>query len=154
MAQGAPENSVRRGLEGVLAAKTKISRIDREACVLRYAGYDATILAEHGTYEDVCHLLWTRRLPSRAEREELQAELASYRDIPRPVLRMLTSLPRDAASMTALRTAISALGAFDPDADDLSPEAALRKSKRIVAQVAVVVAAWPSFGSGLSGSLP
>ena len=44
--------------------------------------------------------------------------------------------------MVALRSAISALGAFDPDGDDMSAEANRRKAKRLVAQTATIVAAW------------
>jgi citrate synthase len=138
----------RRGLDGVVAAKTRLSRIDGEKGVLRYAGYDVAELARGAGFEDVCHLLWHGRLPDAREREELRAELAGYRELPRPVLRLLASLPRETHPMTALRTGLSACGAFDPDADDASPEAALRKCKRAVVQVASLTAAWRRIRDG------
>jgi citrate synthase len=138
----------RRGLEGVVAARTRLSDIDGANGALRYAGFDVAELSATAAFEDVCFLLWHGRPPNRAESDELSAELASYREAPRPVLRMLASFPRDAHPMTALRTAVSALGAFDPDAEDGSPEAALRKSKRLVAQTGVLVAAWHRIRQG------
>lgn len=134
--------TVRRGLEGVVAAATKIGSIDGKAGVLCYAGYDVVELAKSATFEETCFVLWYGRLPNAAERDELTQELASYREVPRPVLRFLTSLPRTAEAMDALRTGLSALAAFDPDGPDPSPEAALRKCKRAVAQTATLAAAW------------
>lgn len=142
------KEELHRGLDGVVAAKTRISRIDTATGTLRYVGYDVADLARGATFEDVCYLLWHGRLPDSREREELRVELAGYRDTPRPVLRLLASLPRDTHPMTALRTGISAFGAFDPDADDVSPEAALRKCKRAVVQVSVLTAAWHRIRDG------
>jgi citrate synthase len=137
-----------RGLDGVVAAKTRLSEIDGAKGALRYAGCDVGELSSSAVFEDVCFLLWNGRPPNRVESDDLAAELASYREAPRPVLRLLSSFPRDAHPMTALRTAVSALGAFDPDADDSSPEAALRKSKRLVSQTALLVAAWHRIRQG------
>lgn len=138
----------RRGLEGVVAAATRISDIDGEKGTLRYAGRDVAELCASAAFEDVCFLLWHGRAPNRVESDALAAELGSYREAPRPVVRLLASFPRDAHPMSALRTAVSALGAFDPDADDPTPEAALRKSKRLVAQTSVLVAAWHRIRQG------
>ncbi len=148
MAPVPSKEDLRRGLDGVVAAKTRISRIDIATGTLRYVGYDVAELARSATFEDVCYLLWNGRLPDPREREELRAELAGYRDTPRPVLRLLASLPRDTHPMSAVRTGISALGAFDPDADDASPEAALRKCKRAVVQISVLTAAWHRIRDG------
>ena len=87
--------------------------------MLAYCGYDIHDLARHATFEEVCFLLWNRRLPTRAELGDLQSELAAARAIPEPVLRLMRTLP-PGRDMDALRTLTSALGHYDPDASDNS----------------------------------
>lgn len=128
--------------DGVIAAETGLSRIDGTAGTLHYCGYDIRDLAQHATYEETCHLLWNRRLPTAPELQALRAEMADNRRLPKPVLDLLWTFPREAHPMVALRTAVSALGAFDPDADGETPEENARKGRRLTAQIPTVVAAW------------
>jgi citrate synthase len=137
-----------KGLEGVVAAQTRLSKVDGEAGKLYYCGFPIQEVAANATYEEVCYLLWNQRLPNATELAALKKELASYRELPRPILDLLSRFPRDAHPMVALRSAVSALGAFDPDGDDMSPEANRRKAKRVVAQTATIVAAWDRIRNG------
>jgi citrate synthase len=137
-----------KGLEGVVAAQTRLSEVLGEAGKLYYCGFSIKDVATHATFEEVCFLLWNLRLPTATELAALKKEMASQREIPRPVLEFLSRLPRDAHPMVALRTAVSALGAFDPDGEDGTPEANLRKAKRLVAQTATIVAAWDRIRNG------
>ena len=137
-----------KGLEGVVAAQTRLSRVDGENGKLYYCGYPIQDIAAKATFEEVCYLLWNLRLPNATELAALKKELSSFRELPRPVLDLLSRFPRDAHPMVALRSAISALGAFDPDGDDMSPEANRRKAKRLVSQTATIVAAWDRIRNG------
>src|SRR5207342_2147042 len=81
------------GLEDTVATSSAICYLDGDRGVLAYCGYDIHELAEHATFEEVCHLLWHRRLPTRAELGDLQSQLASSRALPEPVVRLMRMLP-------------------------------------------------------------
>ena len=135
------------GLEGVVAASSAICHVDGARGVLAYAGHDVHDLAREACFEEVCHLLWRRRLPSRAELGDLRSDLAAARRLPEATLRLLRSLP-PASAMDALRTLVSALAHSDPEADDPSPAAAGRKAVRLTAQIGSLVAAWGRLNAG------
>lgn len=127
---------------GVIAAKSGIGRIDGDVGELQYCGFDIKDLALHATFEETCYLLWNKRLPSSLELRGLANELADERRLPKPVSDLLWSFPRESHPMVALRTAISALGAFDPDAEGDTSDDNLKKARRLTAQIPTVVAAW------------
>jgi citrate synthase len=107
--------------------------------VLAYCGYDIHDLAQHATFEEVCYLLWHRRLPTRAELGDLQSELAAARPLPEGVIRAMRALP-PANGMDQLRTLTSILSHYDPDATDNAPQANYRKAIRLTAQLGSLVA--------------
>jgi citrate synthase len=127
------------GLEDTVATSSAICYLDGEQGVLAYCGYDIHDLARHATFEEVCFLLWHRRLPTRAELGDLQSQLAAGRALPEPILRLLRGLPVG-NSMDLLRTLTSALGQYDVDAADQSPAANYRKAVRLTAQIGSLVA--------------
>jgi citrate synthase len=127
------------GLEDTVATSSAICYLDGDKGVLAYCGYDIHDLARHATFEEVCYLLWHRRLPTRAELGDLQSQLVAARPVPEPVLRLMRQLP-PGNSMDALRTLTSALGHYDTDNSDSSPQANYRKAVRLTAQMASVVA--------------
>ena len=127
------------GLEDTVAASSAICYLDGDRGVLAYCGYDIHDLARHATFEEVCYLLWHRRLPTRAELGDLQSALAAARPLPEPILRLMRTLP-SGQPMDVLRTLTSALGHYDPDALDNSAQANERKAIRLTAQLCSVVA--------------
>ena len=127
------------GLEDTVACSSSICYLDGNRGVLAYCGYDIHDLARHATFEEVCYLLWHRRLPTRAELGDLQSQLAAGRTLPEPVLRLMRSLPAG-NGMDLLRTLTSALGHYDADNTDHSPEANYRKAVRLTAQIGSLVA--------------
>jgi citrate synthase len=129
------------GLEDVVATSSAICYIDGDRGVLSYRGYDIHDLARFATFEETCYLLWHGRLPNRAELGDLQSQLAAGRPLPESILRLMKMLP-PADGMDALRTLTSALGHYDVDAADNSAEASYRKSVRLTAQIAGLVATW------------
>src|SRR6202163_1598586 len=114
------------GLEDTVATSSAICYLDGDHGVLAYCGYDIHDLARHATFEEVCYLLWHRRLPTRAELGDLQSQLAPARPLPEPILRLMRTLPAG-DGMDLLRTLTSALGHYDADAADQSPRANYRK---------------------------
>jgi 2-methylcitrate synthase len=135
------------GLEDTVATTSAICYLDGDRGVLAYCGYDIHELARHATFEEVCFLLWHRRLPTRAELGDLQAQLVAARPLPEAVLRLLRMLPAG-GGMDLLRTLTSALGHYDPDAADNSPQANMRKAIRLTAQTSSLVATMGRVGAG------
>jgi len=140
--------SAAAGLRGVVAGESSICTVDGLAGRLSYRGIPIEELAEHATFEEVAHLLWHGDLPTRAQLADLQASLRAEAALPAPVLTFLRSVPRDAKPMDVLRTAVSALGIWDPDAGDNSREANLRKSVRLTAQIPTLVTAFNHLRAG------
>ena len=95
----------------------------------------------------MCYLLWHRRLPTRAELGDLQSQLAAARSLPEPILRLMKLLPQG-DGMDALRTLTSALGHYDPEANDPSPAANYRKAVRLTAQIGSIVATFGRLNQG------
>ena len=135
------------GLEDIVAASSSICYLDGDRGVLAYCGCDIHDLARHATFEEVCHLLWHRRLPTRAELGDLQSQLAAARPLPEAVARLVRSLPAG-DGMDAVRTLTSALAHYDPDAADHSPQANYRKAVRLTAQLGTLVATMGRLNAG------
>ena len=135
------------GLEDVVATSSAICYLDGERGVLAYCGYDIHDLAQSATFEEVCYLLWHRRLPTRSERGDLQSQFAAARALQEPIVRLMRSLP-PVDGMDALRTITSALGHYDAEVDDASPQAQYRKAVRLTAQAGTVVATWGRLRAG------
>ncbi len=143
-----PDANAKAGLEGVVAADSSICYIDGDAGILSYRGYNIHTLAENATFEETAYLLWLGRLPRRAELDELKKQLASERAVPGPVIDFLRAAPKGAVPMHLLRTAVSLLALYDPDAEDMSEAANFRKAVRLTAQVATIVAAFDRVRNG------
>ncbi|NNF44927.1 MAG: citrate synthase [Phycisphaerales bacterium] len=129
-----------RGLAGQTIGDTEICAVNQTSLI--YRGYEIADLAAHATFEDVAHLLLVGHKPSAAERSAFAEELASLRAIPDGLKRLLKEIaPAALAShpMSILRTGVSYLSHFDRDVEDHSPEAELRKAKRLVAQIPTII---------------
>jgi citrate synthase len=135
------------GLEDVVAASSAICYLDGERGVLAYYGYDIHDLARGASFEEVCHLLWQGRLPSRAELGDLQSQLAAARPLAEPILRLIRQLPAS-DGMDALRTLTSALGHYDPDTGENSLQANFRKAIRLTGQLGSLVATYGRLQAG------
>src|SRR5579864_9575029 len=94
------------GLEDTVATSSAICYLDGDRGVLAYCGYDIHDLAQQATFEEVCYLLWHRRLPTRAELGDLQSQLVAARPLPESILRLIRMLPAGHA-MDLLRTLTS-----------------------------------------------
>ncbi|MBI5117650.1 citrate synthase [Candidatus Poribacteria bacterium] len=130
------------GLEDVVVAESEICYIDGTKGILAYRGYPIEELADNATFEEVVYLLWHGKLPNKTELEKFSKGLAQQRNLPKPVLDLVLSAPREAHPMDVLRTAVSALAFYDPEAEDSSLGANLRKAGRLVAQTPTIIAAF------------
>ena len=155
-AASAQFHPLKAGLEDVIVSPSEICFIDGHQGRLLYRGFNVDDLVEDSTFEEVTYLLWHGRLPSRKELDVHTKALGSTanRKLPPKVLAMLKLLPKKTTPMEVLRTGVSALSAFDPDADDNSREATLRKSLRLTAQMPTLVAAWERIRRGKPAVAP
>ncbi len=138
---------IHRGLNGVYFDRSRVCDIDGKAGELRYRGYSIHDLALHSTFEETCYMLLYGELPKPAELELFEAQLKAARTLPREVLDLI-GLMKGAHPMDVLRTAVSALAAFDPDVADNSPAAILRKGVRLASQVPMIAAAHDNIRNG------
>ena len=129
-----------KGLEGIVAASTRLSDVRGDVGQLIYCGYDINELAGKVTFEEVVHLLEHDHLPNREELEELRGLLAVKRDLPKGVVEIIKAFPRDTPPMHAIRTAVSALGCFDPEADNDSMDENRLKALRLIARIPIITA--------------
>ena len=130
-----------RGLEGVVAAETRLCDLDGANGRLAYGGYNIDDLARKATFEEVCYLLWLGELPKPAQLDKITTELIAAREIPRALIDGFALLPKDTDPMRVLQAAVAILGMHDPDATDNSHAANLRKAVRLTSQMATSICA-------------
>ena len=138
---------IHRGLKGVYLDRSASTFIDGRAGDLRYRGYSIHDLAEQSTFEETSYLLLRGELPTAAQLAAFNAELKAGRILPGPIYDILRRV-KDAHPMDALRTAVSALAAFEADVSETSPEATLRKGIRLTSQVPMIVSAQARIRAG------
>jgi citrate synthase len=144
---------IKRGLKDVYFATSEASFIDGAIGKLLYRGYNIDDMARNATFEETVYLLLYGKLPTAKELSDFDAQLRANRSLPREVLQII-ELVKASHPMDVLRTAISALSAFDPDTADNSREATLRKGLRLTAQAPTIVAVHDRIRQGKSAVEP
>ena len=139
---------IHRGLRGVYFDRSPCTFIDGRIGELRYRGYSIHDLAEHSTFEETAWLLLHGALPTAAQLVEFDQALKDARKLPAQVHEIIR-ITKSAHPMEVLRTAVSALAAFDEDSADNSHEATIRKGIRLTSQVPMIVAAHARLREGL-----
>ena len=138
------------GLQGVVAARTRLSRVDGRKGELVIAGYALEELAGRVRFEELVFLLWNDRLPNARELETFRAELASLRDLPAITRQVLeAAAAQKLPAMDALRMAAGTLS-VRTDSETV-PEGTYRDALVSVARFATIVA---SYGRLLTGEGP
>ncbi|HEV8642810.1 MAG TPA: citrate/2-methylcitrate synthase [Methylomirabilota bacterium] len=140
--------SLIRGLEGVVAAETRLCDLDGKNGRLAYCGYDIEDLASRATFEEVAYLLWQGELPGKPQLDRFVTELISARSIPRELIEAFRLMPQSTDPMRALQAAVAILGMDDPDATDSSHDANRRKAARLASQLATAICAHHRVRSG------
>jgi citrate synthase len=150
----APAGTSAAGLRGVAAASSSISDVNGEKGELIYQGYNIHDLAKHSTFEEVIFLLWNKRLPTASELSELARSLRSAYQIPAQIIDLMKRFPREADPIDVLRTAVSALEFYDPQARDISRETSVKTAIKLTAQFPTLVAAADRIRRGLDPVAP
>ncbi len=132
---------IKKGLVGVYADESSISKVMPETNSLTYRGYAVQDLCENASFEETAYLLWNGELPSKAQLAAFQAEEKANRALSPALLRVLREFPKDAHPMDAIRSAVSFMGMEDPEAADISDASQRRKAMRLLARIPTAVAA-------------
>ncbi len=114
------------GLRGVNVGTTAICPVGEADFHLSYRGYLIEDLARTCTFEEVSYLLIHDNLPNKDQLSEWTSQLTENRYLPEPLKKILDTLSNDAHPMAVLRTAISALGTFEPEEKSKRKNHALR----------------------------
>ncbi len=123
-----------KGLEGVIAAETKLSFIDGEKGVLEYLGIPIGELASHSTFEETVFLLWNGRLPSKDELASFNAEIRRRYTLGKEISKLVLEMPKTAEPMHVIRTLVSALGLYDPKPNAIDIPSIRDKALTVLAQ--------------------
>ncbi|CAN5699172.1 citrate synthase [soil metagenome] len=137
-----------KGLEGVVAAETKMSFIDGANGILEYVGIAIDDLARHASFEETVYLLWNGKLPTRGELDEFAARLRARYAIPESLEKLIVSMPKEAQPMHVLRTAVSALALYDADPNAVDLSSAREKALNVLAQVPTIIAVFDRYRRG------
>ena len=112
------------GLDGVVAAETRLSAVDGEDGELTIAGFPVEQLAGRATFEEVVYLLWHDALPDPKQLATFREELGARRALPSATLKLLRAAAAERVpAMDALRMAagtVSLGGADDSYAEALA----------------------------------
>lgn len=128
------------GLEGVIAGTTVLSHVNPERNSLMYRGYDIQDLVRHSSYEEVAFLLVKGHLPTQSEFQAFCKELKANRELPSTIVDTFKTLPPNSNPMDMLKVGVALLALHDPDKDDNSHDANVRKAVRLIAKFPQLIA--------------
>ena len=139
---------ISRGLEGIIAAETRIGDVRGQEGQLIYCGYDINELAGKVSYEEVVHLLWHNRLPNQRELDKLTTALRAERELPQGVIDWLLAAPKNAAPIDIMRTVVSMLGCYPTARHDLDMPESHATAIKLVSQIGIIAAYFHRVRSG------
>lgn len=137
-----------KGLEGVVAARSAVSFVDGERGRLVYRGYDIHDLARHSNFEETAYVLMVGELPTKAQLTDFVSQVKAAQRLDKVTLRLIRDAPKGSKPMNVLRTATSATVYTDPEKDQHTPDAELRKSIRLLAKIPTIIATFHRLRSG------
>ena len=132
-------DSASKGLADVVVSKTKITSIDGQSGKLFHRGYEISDLAKNSNFEELSYLLFHGDLPSNSDLSSHKNLIYSNRHVSDKITDLIKEFPTNSNTMDFLRTVVSYLALFDPDAGDNSQEANMNKSIRLLAQMPTVL---------------
>jgi citrate synthase len=140
---------VHKGLDGVVVSETKISSIVENQ--LLFAGYNIDdLVAENVQFEEVIYLLWYLKIPNAHELEAFKRDLAAAMPISDTIVTCLKIQTRqNLHPMSVLRSTISLLGVFDPQAEATDERSAYQQSIALQAKIPTIIAAYARLRKGL-----
>lgn len=127
------------GLSGVVVGTTRICNCNEEEG-LSYYGYRIQDLAENCEYEEVAYLLEYGNLPNLEQLKNYQNEIIHYRELPKSLVDMIKTLPKNSNIMTLLEVSIAYLGVLEPEKEEVSNSHNIKL--RIMSAICSVLVYW------------
>lgn len=143
------EQQYPKGLDGVIAAESRICKIDGERGALYYLGYPIDQLVDQSDFEEVTFLLLNGDLPTSEELTDFRRRMREGRHLRPEVLDMIRNFPEDSHAMELLQSVISYLSGYVQHKIHHGPHCNCRDTLHQVAQISSVIAALHRFRSGL-----
>lgn len=140
--------AVRRGMDDLVVDSTAVSWVDGQRGRLYYRGYRVEDLSQKASFEEVAYLLLCGHLPSDQQLTAFQWRLRQFSHTPEKIIRILQELPRNTPPLSALQTALAALGCTDPGPKYSEEETLLGLAMRIIAQTPIILAAFYRLNQG------
>ncbi|UPW81288.1 citrate synthase [Lysinibacillus sp. Ag94] len=128
------------GLDGIIAAETKLSFLDTVESQIVIRGYDLIELSQRYSYLDIVYLLLHGEIPTTEQRADLQVKLKSNYQVPQDIFQIFKLLPDGTHAMDGLRTGISVLAGYDQQINDRSTEMNLSRAYRLLGGMPNIVA--------------
>ncbi|PZL72628.1 citrate synthase [Enterococcus plantarum] len=140
---------IHKGLEGVVVSETKISSIVENQ--LLFAGVNIDdLVAENAQFEEVIYLLWFLKIPTNQELKTFKKELSVQMPISDTIITCLKIQTRqNLHPMSVLRSTISLLGVFDPNAEATDERSTYQQSLALQAKMPTIIAAYARLRKGL-----
>ncbi len=148
------EVSYAKGLEGVIAAESRICKVDGENGQLYYLGYPITELVASCTFEEVTYLLLYGELPNRDQLAVFSAKMRNSRDLPEPVVAMVRDFPASAHPMELLQSVISYVSSYVEHRIHHGPHCNCRDTLHQISEIATVVATYQRVRDGKDYLVP
>ncbi|MDA3950694.1 MAG: citrate/2-methylcitrate synthase [Spirochaeta sp.] len=143
------QNEYPKGLDGVIAAESRICKINGEEGKLYYLGYPIDSLVENTDFEEVSYLLLNGELPSADQLTDFRRRMREGRHLKQPILNMIWNFPRDSHGMELLQSVVSYLSGYVDHKIHHGPYCNCRDTLHQISQIASVIAAWHRFREGL-----
>jgi len=140
---------VSKGLEGVVAAETRLGEVKGQEGILFYCGYDINELAGKVSFEEIVYLLIHESLPNKKQLADLTTALRAERELPQGVLDFLRNAPKAAKPIDVMRTAVSMLGCYDTLRHDLAMSSETATAIKLVSQIGIIAAYFHRSRQGL-----
>jgi 2-methylcitrate synthase len=134
------DEQIKKGLAGVVVDTTSISKVNPETNSLLYRGYPVQELAESCSFEEVVYLLWHGELPNSDQLSKFQELERGSRELGSDLIALIDSTSKKSHPMDVIRTAVSFIGAQDPEAEDLTPESIYKKAMRLLSVSPAIIA--------------
>lgn len=140
---------IHKGLEGVVVSETKISSIVENQLLFVGVNID-DLVAENAQFEEVIYLLWFLKIPTNQELKTFKKELSVQMPISDTIITCLKIQTRqNLHPMSVLRSTISLLGVFDPNAEATDERSTYQQSLALQAKMPTIIAAYARLRKGL-----
>src|SRR6266511_4547709 len=130
---------VKPGLDGVVAAQTRLSSVDGEAGELIIAGFPVETLANRASFEETVYLLWNDRLPNTEQLADFRKALINRRSIPPLALQVLEAAARQKVSAMDVLRIVAGITDLDAARED---DNGMSAAVKLVASFPTIVAAY------------